>query len=794
MNLFKKLWPIFVMLIFIFIYFQPEFEGKKILGADSSQFKSLAAGKSHYSEKTGDSYLWNPGFFSGSSDVYGAKSKFNIYGQLSIIRQIFISRGAWTFFLCLFFSYLLGLRMKFSKLLSLGLAFAITLAMSNIILYKVGHFSKIETLVITPFILMGLYVLFEQKKFLLGGGILAFAIGFSLYTRHPQMSYYIFIMLLPYIIVKITQFILNKEYSTLIKSMLFGLLAVIIGVGGNTDRIWNMKVHGDASNRSGKILKNKNAIEGDKKSTKNGLDWEYAMAWSNTTPDVIATIIPGFAGGGASEKLDENSNLTKKYGMKAAPLYWGGLPFTESPMYLGIILFLLMILALATSKSIWLWGLFGAVFLSILISYGKNLEWVQRILFDYFPLYNKFRAPQSILNITVYFIPIIGFLFLNQLKNNKNKETYLKPLYIVTGSLIAFILLLMVFVPSFYELTSQGDQRYVKQGLQLKDLIDARKDLLTKDTLRAILYILLTTGVLYFYFKNKLKYNTMILVIIVLISVDWLTINARYYSFDQYKKVAAINNAYTPRTADKQILAIEPTRENYRVLDLSINTFNSGSGSYYHNTIGGYSPVKFQRYQDLIEGPISKFNRGVLGMLNTKYIITQDEKVQGFANNGVAWFTNKIIKVSSPEEEIAMLDSINTKTTSVVFDKEFSNYIDNFQPKNDASASVSIVNYTPDRIDYQTKTASEQFLVFSEMWMDGESWKAYIDGEKVPFVRANYMLRALRIPSGEHTITFEYKPQSQYLGGKIALVFGFLGLAFLFLGLRQEYLEKKQTV
>jgi uncharacterized membrane protein YfhO len=196
----------------------------------------------------------------------------------------------------------------------------------------------------------------------------------------------------------------------------------------------------------------------------------------------------------------------------------------------------------------------------------------------------------------------------------------------------------------------------------------------------------------------------------------------------------------------------------------------------------------------LIEGPISKFNRGVLGMLNTKYIITQDEKVQGFANNGVAWFTNKIIKVSSPEEEIGMLDSINTKTTSVVFDKEFSNYIDNFQPKNDASASVSIVNYTPDRIDYQTKTASEQFLVFSEMWMDGESWKAYIDGEKVPFVRANYMLRALRVPSGEHTITFEYKPQSQYLGGKIALVFGFLGLAFLFLGLRQEYLEKKQTV
>jgi uncharacterized membrane protein YfhO len=380
------------------------------------------------------------------------------------------------------------------------------------------------------------------------------------------------------------------------------------------------------------------------------------------------------------------------------------------------------------------------------------------------------------------------------LKNNKNKETYLKPLYIVTGSLIAFVLLLMVFVPSFYELTSQGDQRYVKQGLQLKDLIDARKDLLTKDTLRAILYILLTAGVLYFYFKNKLKYNTMILVIIVLISVDWLTINARYYSFDQYKKVAAINNAYTPRTADKQILAIEPARENYRVLDLSINTFNSGSGSYYHNTIGGYSPVKFQRYQDLIEGPISKFNRGVLGMLNTKYIITQDEKVQGFANNGVAWFTNKIIKVSSPEEEIGMLDSINTKTTSVVFDKEFSNYIDNFQPKNDASASVSIINYTPDRIDYQTKTASEQFLVFSEMWMDGESWKAYIDGEKVPFVRANYMLRALRIPSGEHTITFEYKPQSQYLGGKIALVFGFLGLAFLFLGLRQEYLEKKQTV
>ena len=793
MTIIKKAWPFLIMLIFVFIYFQPEFEGKKILGADSSQYKALGAARKHYTDQTGDSYIWNPGIFSGTSSVYGAVSPLNVYHRLSVARKIFISRGAWTFFLCLFFSYLLGIRMKFSKLLSLGLAFAITLGMSNIILYKVGHFAKIETLVITPFILMGIYVLFEQRKLLLGGGLLAFALGFSLYTRHPQMSYYLFLMMLPYVILKLIQFIKNKEYGNLTKIVAFGIMAVVIAVGGNIDRLWNMKVHGEASMRGGKILKEvavDNTTTNEDETSKNGLGWEYAMAWSNTTPDVIATIIPGYAGGGAREIIDKESILAKKYGMKEAPLYWGGLPFTESPMYLGAILFFLMFLALYTSRSVWLWGLFAGVILSILISYGKNIEWFQRLIFDYLPYYNKFRAPQSILNITLYFIPVIGFVFLHKLFTIEDKKSLLKPLYIVTGSTLGLVLFFMLLAPNYFEMTTQADQRYVQQGLQLGDLIQARKDLLFSDTLRTLIYIALAAGIIWLFVVEKIKYSTMIIVVIVLISFDWITANSRYYSLDEYQTISNINRNYNPRPADQQILSIEKQRENYRVLDLSINTFNSGSGSYFHNTIGGYSPVKFQRYQDMIDRHISKINMGVLAMLNTKYVITQDGKVQQIDHNGVAWFVDTINTVSSPEEEISALNNMNTKTTAVVLDADFDNYISGFDPEVDPNSSIAIENYTPDKITYITKSSTDQFAVFSETWMDGESWIAYLDGEEVPFVRANYILRGLKIPAGEHNIVFDYHPKSQYLGGKIALVFGLIGLLFLIFGIRKEFKEK----
>lgn len=777
MNLLKNNWAILLMLIISILYFKPEFEGKEILGSDSSQGIAKDRARAIYMEKNNESYLWNPGIFSGMSMLHGAVSENNVPSQLNKIRTLSPSKGAFTFFLCMLLSYLLGIKMGFSKLLSFILAFSVTFSLNNIILYKVGHFSKIDTLVFTPLILSGLYLLFEKEKYSFGSILLGLGIAMSIYLRHPQMSYYILLIVSPYFILKIIELIKNREFKKIYKIFIFGTLAVILGIGSNFDRIWNLKVHSDVSMRGKKILKN----NGQDKNEKDGLSWEYAMQWSNNSADVYATIVPGYAGGSGAEKLNKTSDLTKKYNMKFAPLYWGGLPFTESPSYIGILFLLLMILALISTKKIWVWGIAIGVIFSVLISYGKNIEWLQRFLFDYLPMYDKFRAPSSILNATVFFVPVVGFWYLNKIKNTSETKQQIKKLTYATFGLILFIILCLLTLPDVNRMTHSGDQRYVNQGLNLIDLINERKELIKSDSLRAIILILLFSSTQYLYFKKRIKYNSMLIVVLALFAFDFLTINNRYYSFDKYQKATQLENPQTPRAVDNQILSMEEKREDYRLLDLSINTYNNTVSSYYHNTIGGYSPVKFIRYQDLIDRHISnKININVLNMLNTKYIINQNGQLQ--INNqacGTAWFVDNYMFANTPNEEIAILDTLKTNSSAVFFKNEFNDYLKNLNLDKDSTRYITLNSYTPDRIEYTSQTNTEQLVIFSEIWMDGEQWKAKIDGEDVEFARANYILRAMRIPKGKHTITFEFKPKSFYSGGYITLAFGSLFLFFI---------------
>jgi len=785
----KSFIPILFMVVLGVVYFYPEFESKRIMGSDRAQSVANNQARFDYPEKEGiDKFvIWNPGIFSGTSALYSGVSVYNPYHFVSnALLTVFRSKGALIFIISLILSYLLARKMGYSCMLSFLMAFSITFTLTNVILYKEGHESKIYTLAFVPLIMWGLYTLFEKRALLQGAVLLVLGIGFSVYTRHPQMSYYLFLILLPFLAIQLFFLIKSKDYSFLAKVVLVGIISALIGLGGNTDRLWNMKTHLDISMRGKKILTvNKDNTEGDtSKKRSSGLEWDYAMGWSNTFPDMMTAVIPGFTGGSYSEKISKEHPLYKKYKIEAAPLYWKE-SFSIAPTYLGVISIFFLFLTLIFNRNKWTVGLSLGVLLSVLLSFGSNMAWFQKIFFEFVPLYNRFRAPQSILSVAVFILPIASFAFLYKLRDDEFKQSLGKNLFYAIGGFLVFLLFATFVMPSFYSFSSQIDPNLASQGADVNDFIEARKAFLQSDGKRAIILILLVATLVILYVKDKVKYNMMILGITLITMFDLLSINHRYYDWSLFKNEAQINALYNPRAVDNQILQVEKNREDYRVLDLSVNTFNSGSSSYYHNTIGGYSPLKHRRYQDAIEGYISKLDMNVLNMLNTKYVIKQDGNLLPNPQAlGIGWFVNDVKYVTDANEEYAALAETNIAESAIVIESEFKEVLNNVSLNGYSTNNrVEFSSYHPDKITYKVKSDGSNLLVLSEMFTDNGMWKATIDGAESEIIRANYLLRAIVVPDGEHEVVFECRPESFYSGRMITLGFGIITLILLALSI-----------
>tara|TARA_Y100000385_G_scaffold291068_1_gene367032 strand:- start:12621 stop:15053 length:2433 start_codon:yes stop_codon:yes gene_type:complete len=786
--------PILALILLGLVYFLPEFQGERIMGSDRGQSISNNQARRVYAETQDiDKFvIWNPGIFAGTSSLYSGVSKLNIYHTIaSTLQSILKSKGAMIFMISLLLSYFLARGMGFSWLLSFLMAVSITFSLTNIILYKEGHESKIYTLVFIPLILWGFYALFEEKSLLKGALLLILGIGFSVYTRHPQMSYYLFLMMTPFFLIQLIYLIKGKEYQYLGKLIIVGLISVVIGLGSNADRLWNMNSHLEISMRGDKILSSP-ATETNTEKKSSGLDWEYAMQWSNSFPDMMTAIIPGFTGGSYAEKISKDSPLYKKYKIEAAPLYWKDF-FSVAPTYLGVISIFFLVMTLIFYRTKWTIGLSFAILLSVLLSFGSNLEWFQRLFFDFVPMYNKFRAPQSILSVTVFVIPVVSMAFLYKLDDKEFKNELGKKLFYAMGGFLVFLLFATFIMPYFYDFSSKIDQNLAAQGADVSDFVQARKDFLRSDGKRAIALIAMVITLIVLYVNGKIKYSALVIGIIVLTLFDLLTVNKRYYSWDLYKNSGQISALYNSRNIDKEILALEKNREDYRVLDLSINTFNSGKTSYYHNTIGGYSPLKQRRYQDVIEKHIARFDMGVLNMLNTKYIIQKDGKLAvNNQANGIGWFVNELKYVQNPDEEIEAMSDLNLKNTAVIHEGEFKEILADLDFNTSSSDYIKYTSYHPDRIEYEVFSSGNNLAVFSEMFTDNEMWKAYIDGNEVDIIRSNYLLRSLKVPSGLHKVVFECKPESFFKGRWIALGFGLFTILILFANI--YHLFKKDDV
>ncbi|MBE7685116.1 YfhO family protein [Tenacibaculum piscium] len=773
---YKKLIPyaitLVVFAIISLLYFNPVLSGKQLKQGDITQFIGMSKQVKEYRIEKNEEPYWLGNAFSGMPAY-----QVSAYYPNDFVRYIdkairFLPRPADYLFLYFFGFFILLTALKVDwKLAILGsLSFGFSTYL--IIIFGAGHNAKAHAIGYMPMVIAGVLYIF-RKKYLLGFVLTSLAMALEVYTNHPQMTYYLGFCLLILAIVEFIEAFKTKNLSVFAKQAVILIVAMAIGLGVNSTRLLSMKQYSDFSTR-GKSALTINP-DGSSKEKSTGLDKSYITEYSYGIAETFNLIIPRFMGGGTVEKLGENSEfyqtLEKNVGRSVAKeyskqvlTYWGTQPIVEAPAYIGAILFFLFFLGVFLVKGRLKYWLVSATIFSIVLSWGKNFAGITNFFIDYVPLYNKFRAVSSIQVIAELCVPLLGIIALRDLFSSKvtseEKESALKNAFYVLGGIT---LLFALFGSSLFAFEGLRDAQYQELPTLIDALIADRKAMLFNDSVRSFLLILASAVLLWFYLKGKLKQVPVIIILGALIVFDLVSVDIKYVNKEDFTSARKVLKPFTATETDKEILK---DKSHYRVANFSVNPMQDGRTSYFHNSIGGYHAAKMKRYQELFDYQISKNNIEVLNMLNAKYFIVGDDKLQENTDaNGNAWFVNNLKIVTSADEEIVALDSLNTKISAVINAK---NYTKANQFKRDSTATISLIKNDVTTLVYKTDTQENQFAVFSEIYYK-DGWNAYLDDKLVPHYQVNYVLRGMEIPKGNHEIIFKYEPKIIETGNKITL-------------------------
>lgn len=785
------------------IYFLPQMEGKKIRQTDIIQHKSIASEYIDYRDD-GENILWTNTVFSGMPTYQiVTQAKTNISRYIEKLFSLNISAPFGIFLVGLFACYFAFVIMGINKWLAIIGSVLCTFTPNNLVLFEAGHTSKLRAILFTALIFIGVFKLFN-KKYITGAVTFCLGMALSIGANHLQMTYYVGLTLLLFGIVALVQFIMKKDLKSIPKIVGIGLAVLLVAIGTGATVILPTYEYSKTTMRGKPIIKKAaektNSISS---SSVEGLNWDYANQWSNGFNDLMSIYIPGVAGGGSNEPIARNgatNKFMKKNGQRRleyGPMYWGKLPFTSGPAYLGAIaIFLFLVSLFVLDGKLRYWGI-AAVLFTLMVSMGKNLEWFNRLLFDYVPLFNKFRAPSSITSVTGVIISILGLMGVDKiLRMDRTSEEAKKVVkYIIySASALGVISLFYALIgPGFYDFESTGDARYAQQQGLVEAFQKERANIMRRDALRSLGLVLGAASILYFFLKGKINKIVTIALFSVLVLIDIFPVNARYLNYKSFVKPRTVENVIQKRPVDNQIL--QDTDPYYRVHDASLGgqAFQSASSSKFHKMIGGYHAAKLQRYADMIDYHLSKGNESVFNMLNAKYFILGSpgkEEVRKNANAlGNAWFVQNVQYVDEALQEIEALNNINTKTTAVVHNE----FKDKIAGKSDFSAggSIQLTSYHPDKLTYKSSNSSEGLAIFSEVWYGPNlGWKLYVDGKETPLIRTNYILRAAMIPAGDHELVMEFKPRSFLIGTILSSIFSLLllgGIIFLiYRGLKKD--------
>lgn len=800
MQNFKSFLPhlivITLFLAIVSIYFSPQvFQGKSLSSHDITQFQGMAQQILDYRHKYGEEPYWTNAMFSGMPNTL---INMNQWGNLIKPIHDFISRipayPASLTFIGMICFYIMLMAFDVAPIPAAIGAIAFAFSGNTIVSLVAGHNAKIACMMYMPLVLAGMAFAFNKNRWA-GAALFAIALALQIVNNHIQITYYLLFVALAYYVSEAIKAYLSKKTKEFAITTATLALGAFLALGTHAGYFLSIQEYSKYTIRGKTELTptedSKEAVRED------GLDRDYVFNYSYSLDEPLTFLMADYYGGETSLAPEKYKNVAKAMRQQgydpnqilgSLPAYFGQQPFVAGPYYMGAIVVFLFVLALFVVKNPIKWALVAISAFAVVLAYGKNLPAVNYLIFDHFPLYNKFRSVTMAVIIPQLCLSWLGVLALKEISEANQPTALLKPFYQALATMAAIIVLVILTAQTGSFLNAQEVAANLPDWLA--DAIDSdRRAMRTGDAFRALVFIAIAAALLWAFLTQKLKKEWAFAALGVLTLADLWMVDKRYLNERNFEK-KAIEKFYTPTEANLYIL--KDTNPNYRVLNLD-NPFNESKTSYFHNSIGGYSPAKLRRYQDLIERAITpeiqKLIQGlrkgspdfsalsVLNMLNMRYVMAGEEAESVIKNPyalGNAWFVENTIEARNPDEEMAFLQNFNPAATAIFDASKFK-----FTQKEyafDSTAKIVLTNYKPYDLTYQTYNTANGLAVFSEIFYP-VGWTATIDGSPAEIKRVNYVLRALEIPAGQHTVRFVMTNHKHILGNQIGLVCSLLLIA-----------------
>lgn len=798
-----------LFLLLTLFYFHPVFQGRTLQQSDVTQYQGMAHELEEYNQPSG----WTGSMFSGMPSYhitgYATGTDFMLLLRQNVLGA-FHSGSAGPILIFLITAYILFLVLGAPVWLSILGAIAMVFSSYNIIIIEAGHVTKAWTMAFVPLILSGIFLIFKSKYwtgFVLFSAGLTLAIG----ANHLQITYYTALFCTFILLCFWTKCIRDKNLKQAGKASGALLAGATLAILSSTLNLYVNYESGQESMRGKTELTPLNASAAP---ASTGLDKDYVFDWSYGRGETLSLLIPNVMGGASIGTLGPDSHLyreTRAHGYQTprdglqAYTFWGEKRFTSGPVYFGAVICFLFLLALLIAPGKMKWWLLAATIFFIFLAWGRNFAAFNDFMYYHFPFYGKFRTVETALVIPSFIFPILAVLAVYTWINAPLLDKKcIRRLYLAAGITGGICLLLWLIPDAFFTFQSSYDEQKQMPDWNYLALLQDRKDLLRADALRSFIYIALAAALLLFYARWKNRRQALPIVaagLILLVLVDLWTVDKRYLNEKDFSGKRHKNEQQFTQTVADALILQDPA-PSYRVLNLN-NPFTESRTSYFHKSIGGYHAAKLGRYQDLIDRRLMKelqtiinaaqtattlddlahvcANCPTLNMLNTKYIIYNPEQppLSNPYADGNAWFVQAYRFTDTPDDEIAALETLNPRTEAVL-DRQFADQLTGLALRPDSTASIDLTAYYPDRLEYQSTAAHPSLALFSEVYYK-KGWKAFIDGQPAPIARADWLLRALIVPAGDHRIEFVFDPDTVQRAGVITTIFSGL-LLLLILG------------
>ena len=818
----KNFLIIFLLFIVISVaYFPACFQGKVLDASDYNTFMGASKELRDYKEATGQEALWTNSMFGGMPAylilTHYKGNVFQLY--FSLMNQIPKPVNYVLINFCVFF--LLALILGVNPWVGFAGALAYGFTSWFFVMLAEGHVTKVQAISYLPLLIGGVYMAYH-KKLIWGAVITLVGLTLILSVNHLQMTYYAGILVLIMAITYFVYAIKEKTIPDFVKASGLLLGAALLAVGITFGPLLTTYEYGKYSTRGKSEVNYKNNDQ------KTGLNREYILDYSYDLGEALTAFIPRLKGGSNSEPISESSDtyrlLEKDQGRNAAqqmakdtPLYWGSQPINRGPIYFGALCCFLFVLGLFVVKGKEKWWIVTAVVVAFLLSLGKNIPFLANFMIDYFPGYNKFRDVKGIVVIQQLAMSVMGLLAVKEIYNrnidSKKFRNALKYSFLITGGITLIFIIVPRLVGSF---RGSYDEILIHEMGWPQTFIDAlvadRRSVVRVDAFRSLIFVTLATATLWAFWQRKLKAQYALVAWIVLIFADLLPVDRRYLNNDCFVSKRRAETVFVPTAADRYIL--QDKDPNYRVLNLSLDPFTDTSTSYYHKSIGGNNGAKMRRYNDMIYFNISREFQDImrymegrtdlgnldsllavsnsLNMLNTRYIIL-DQDIAPVANRfalGNAWFVDNVKWVDTPDEEVRAIKDINPAATAVI-DRCFEKEVSGQTFRHDERSTIVLKSYAPNKLVYQSNNSTAQLAVFSEIYYP-KGWVARIDGKEAAHFRADYILRTMVVPAGNHEIVFEFKPQSYKTGNAVSMASSIFFIIFVAGAIFIEFKKRKK--